>query len=275
MSDSIVDTLKNTTDDILEIAKERLFSPMYFYFIIAWVITNWKFVYVFLFADEEFLKIPKLDYLVSLYPCYTWQNILWNSMVLFIIPAISAYIAVWWMSRISEKFYERYEQFKINQFVIRRKLDYTAKVQEANEKREIREIEADKKNTDFEDNPDFNDYIDEWSNDVEVMGIRIRPSEVLYNNDYPAYKQELLVWQENLSTFITFPNMQHTPVSSTNIRSIWYDSASQTLEVEFLSNWVYQYLWVPEWVYLAFLSASSKGAYFSQNIKDTYKYAKK
>ena len=275
MSDSIVDTLKNTTEDILEIAKERLFSPMYFYFIIAWVITNWKFVYVFLFADEEFLKIPKLDYLINLYPCDTWWKILWNIIVLFIIPAISAYIAVWWISRISERFYERYEQFKINQFVIRRKLDYTAKVQESKEKREIREIESDKKDTDFEDNPDFNDFIDEWSPNVEVIGIQMRPSEVLYNNDYEAYKQELLGWQENLSTFLILPNMEHIPVSSSNIKSIWYDIPSQTLEIEFHSSWIYQYFWVPEWVYQAFLSASSKGVYFSQNIKDTYKYAKK
>lgn len=168
MSDSIVDTLKTTAEDILEIAKERLFSPMYFYFIIAWVITNWKFVYVFLFADEEFLKIPKLDYLVSLYSCDTWWNILWNIMVLFIIPAISAFIAVWWMSRISERFYERYEQFKINQFVIRRKLDYTAKIQEAKEKREIREIEADKKNIIYENQKTFNE---DWDSNSDVVNL--------------------------------------------------------------------------------------------------------
>ena len=64
--------------------------------------------------------------------------------------------------------------------------------------------------------------------------------------------------------------MNHTSVSSSNLRSVGYDAASQTLEIAFHNGGVYQYLNVPESVYQALMKASSHGQYFHHNIRNTY-----
>lgn len=63
-------------------------------------------------------------------------------------------------------------------------------------------------------------------------------------------------------------------VSSSNICSIGYDSESQTLEIEFHTGGIYQYLSVPESIYNALMSASSHGSYFHHHIKDQYQWRK-
>jgi hypothetical protein len=68
--------------------------------------------------------------------------------------------------------------------------------------------------------------------------------------------------------------MERQHVTSTNIRSIGYDIISETLEVEFHSGGIYQYLNVPELVYVALMSASSKGSYLNSQIKKHYEYKK-
>lgn len=64
--------------------------------------------------------------------------------------------------------------------------------------------------------------------------------------------------------------MDRTPVRSTNIRSVGYDPASRTLEVEFHSGGLYQYSDVPETIYHGFIRAASKGSYFHDHIKGRY-----
>lgn len=64
--------------------------------------------------------------------------------------------------------------------------------------------------------------------------------------------------------------MDRTPVRSSNIRSVGYDPASRTLEVEFHSDGLYQYSDVPETIYQGFMRAASKGSYFHDHIKGRY-----
>ena len=64
--------------------------------------------------------------------------------------------------------------------------------------------------------------------------------------------------------------MERVQVGSTNIRSVGYDPGSSTLEVEFNSGSIYQYLNVPKDEYEGLMSASSKGRYFNTNIKGEY-----
>lgn len=64
--------------------------------------------------------------------------------------------------------------------------------------------------------------------------------------------------------------MQRTPVTSSDIQSIGYDTATRTLEVEFHSGGIYQYFNVPASEYQAFMAAGSHGQYFHQYIKNTY-----
>jgi len=68
--------------------------------------------------------------------------------------------------------------------------------------------------------------------------------------------------------------MHRTPVSSSNIRSIGYDSQAATLEAEFTSGDVYQYFDVPEHLYRELMNASSHGQFLNDYIKYGYRYKK-
>ena len=63
-------------------------------------------------------------------------------------------------------------------------------------------------------------------------------------------------------------------VSSSNLRSVGYDSDQLILEIEFHESGVYQYFGVPERVFKGLMSAQSIGSFFNQDIKDNYRYTK-
>ena len=64
--------------------------------------------------------------------------------------------------------------------------------------------------------------------------------------------------------------MERIPISSSNIISAGYDPASQTLELEFKEGVVWQYIGVPENMWLEFLSAPSQGKYFNSQIRPIF-----
>lgn len=66
--------------------------------------------------------------------------------------------------------------------------------------------------------------------------------------------------------------MERVNVSSSNIKSIGY--LLSVLEIEFKNRSIYQYRNVPENIYRSLMSSSSKGTYFSENIKDNYSCSK-
>ena len=59
-------------------------------------------------------------------------------------------------------------------------------------------------------------------------------------------------------------------VSSSELRSIGYGN-TMILEVEFQNGGVYQYFEVPKGAHAELMSASSKGRYFNQNIRNVYR----
>jgi KTSC domain-containing protein len=63
-------------------------------------------------------------------------------------------------------------------------------------------------------------------------------------------------------------------VASSNVRSIGYDSASNTLEVEFLNGFVYQYYNVPSLVHEELMKSGSKGAFLNSQIKPVYPFSR-
>ena len=67
--------------------------------------------------------------------------------------------------------------------------------------------------------------------------------------------------------------MRRRPVESSSIRSIGYDVASRTLELEYASGDVYRYFDVPQPTYAGLLAAPSIGAYVNQEIKPYYEFA--
>ncbi len=68
--------------------------------------------------------------------------------------------------------------------------------------------------------------------------------------------------------------MQRTPVDSSNLASVGYDPATQTLEIEFQNGRIYQYFHVLQAEYDELMAASSHGRYFNAYIRDLYPYAR-
>jgi hypothetical protein len=59
---------------------------------------------------------------------------------------------------------------------------------------------------------------------------------------------------------------------STAIRAIHYNAEREQLQVTFVSGRTYVYLSVPESVYAAFTTATSKGAFFNRFIRDRFRH---
>lgn len=65
--------------------------------------------------------------------------------------------------------------------------------------------------------------------------------------------------------------MERSAVQSQVIRAVGYRGSDRTLEVEFASGRVYQYVGVPESLYEWLLRSPSKGGIFNRMIRDKYR----
>ena len=189
--DNITNTAKEIAQDAKDVIKQRFFSPMYFYFGISWVITNWKFLYVLLFVEQSDMKIWKLHYLISFYPIGEPLPFIWSILRLLLIPAFSAYLFVWFFSQLSEKFYKRNETFIMNKKAIKRGLDYDFKRQEKVESIELRELEVAERVVSYQDNTEFNEDYDSLNEIISLSGATFLPSQLLYDSDYDLYVESL------------------------------------------------------------------------------------
>ena len=61
--------------------------------------------------------------------------------------------------------------------------------------------------------------------------------------------------------------MHRQPVDSSNLRSVGYDAATKTLEVEFRSGAVYQYSGVDEETFNRFMASPSKGKFLYRSVR--------
>jgi len=66
--------------------------------------------------------------------------------------------------------------------------------------------------------------------------------------------------------------IKRQPVNSSNIKSVGYDSGSQTLDVEFHGGAVYRYFDVPQKVHKTLAGAKSVGRVFHAHVRNVYKY---
>jgi hypothetical protein len=64
--------------------------------------------------------------------------------------------------------------------------------------------------------------------------------------------------------------MERQAVDSSSIASIGYSPESETLEIEFKNQTIYEYYNVPQVIYDQFMEASSQGVYFSANIRNVF-----
>ena len=71
---------------------------------------------------------------------------------------------------------------------------------------------------------------------------------------------------------MSLPDMK--TVESSNIDKIGYNKIEQNLYISFLRSGLYIYINVPESEFNSLMQSSSKGKYFSINIKRKYQYKK-
>lgn len=220
------DFLKENYNNLSEVIKERVFSPMYFYFIIAWIITNWQFLYAFFFLDPKFVfesqKTDKISFLESFYSMDLWLPAICSVAKLVVIPAISAFIIVWWFSKLSEAFYEKTEKHKQNKRAIKKAIEYTEEkviklkisyAKEAFDKQEnviIKRIEN--ATMAYNENIEFNTWFDDTNGDkVQIGDLEFFKSEILYYTDFESYRLALNEWrsakEEKINNFINQKNI--------------------------------------------------------------------
>jgi hypothetical protein len=67
--------------------------------------------------------------------------------------------------------------------------------------------------------------------------------------------------------------MRRRLVTSASLKSVGYDVASETLELEYVNGSVYQYYEVPQPTYAGLLAAESIGNYVNTEIKPYFAFA--
>ena len=63
-----------------------------------------------------------------------------------------------------------------------------------------------------------------------------------------------------------------TPVSSSNVAEIGYDTENQEVYLRFLNGSLYVYKGVPKFEFTGLLNAPSVGSYLHRNFKNVYPY---
>lgn len=66
--------------------------------------------------------------------------------------------------------------------------------------------------------------------------------------------------------------MIRQPVQSSNLKSVGYDPATKTMEIEFHSGRVYVYFDVPASIHHGLMTARSKGTFFRRNVRVAFSY---
>ena len=64
--------------------------------------------------------------------------------------------------------------------------------------------------------------------------------------------------------------MERVPVESNSLRSVGYEAATQTLEVEFTNGRIYRYAEVPPQTHDWLMRSKGKGGYFNRMVRDRY-----
>jgi hypothetical protein len=64
--------------------------------------------------------------------------------------------------------------------------------------------------------------------------------------------------------------MEMITVSSRAINAIGYDPNTKKMKIKFKQGTTYDFCHVPEYIFKGLLSASSKGTYYNDHIRDKY-----
>lgn len=214
---AMVDKLWNFLKTTGKILEERVFSPMYFYFIISRVLWNWKFVYVLLFVDQSNIMREKLDLMTSFYTfdsCWSFLLTLLHLLLALLHPLLWPLFTTWlaiqpltWISNKITKYYEENQQVKRLEI---HKLQFQEILLKAYEEKQQQEKEAEKLKIEYKRNSEFNEWVDQTFDPSGWEGIQIGEvtgfpiSEALYYTDYEAYISLLENYKNDIKNDVSF-----------------------------------------------------------------------
>ena len=66
--------------------------------------------------------------------------------------------------------------------------------------------------------------------------------------------------------------MERVRVQSDSLKSVGYDSMTETLEVQFRDGGVFQYYSVPEFLFQRLVRKGAKNAYFEDRVRRQFKF---
>ncbi|PCH73279.1 MAG: ATPase [Rhodobacteraceae bacterium] len=90
-----------------------------------------------------------------------------------------------------------------------------------------------------------------------------------------GYDRIIASWRaQNIFETIEVDEMERQTVGSSNIASIGYDDATETLEIEFLTGAIYQYYNVGSDMHQNLMAAPSKGSFLNTYIRNAYAYSR-
>lgn len=166
MSRDIVNSIKATLYD-------RVSSPVYGTFIFVWLLSNWKVVYITLFADDNYLKMSRLDWIVAYFSkglnVFGWFELSSFFTNAFLFPLVYTAIILLWLPKLLKK---------IDKIILNHKKERKEQQQEI--EKEILLSVADStalrtKHSDLEEN--FKAEIDKYSEKEQDLKINVKNLE--------------------------------------------------------------------------------------------------
>lgn len=202
---NVMDKIWDSLNSMGKILEERVFSPMYFYFIISRILWNRKFVYVLLFVDQTGLIEEKLNLMSSFYSFDGWWSFFGMLFGILLWPLCTTWLAIQpltWLSNKVTKYYEEKQQVKRLEI---HSLQFQEKLLKAYEEKQQQEKEARKNMIEYKANPTFNDRIDNEYPSIEIWEMTGFPvSEALYHTDYQAYISLLENYKDEINNNLHF-----------------------------------------------------------------------
>lgn len=117
--------------NMLKPLNDRINSPLYSTFVIAWCISNWQIFYVTFFITQRELGDSKLEFVIN---HLTFCNI-WNSLHTVVIPLVATFVYIyllpWLDNKVSKTFYEMRAKRKATKVTAMEKSPITAETYRA------------------------------------------------------------------------------------------------------------------------------------------------
>lgn len=66
--------------------------------------------------------------------------------------------------------------------------------------------------------------------------------------------------------------MERVRVQSESLKSVGYDAMTSTLEVQFRNGGIFQYFYVPHFIFSRLLETAAKANYFQNRVRHQFKF---